>query len=234
MVRITKHPDVRREELLDTAIALAQEHGFEAMSIEQVTRNAGVAKGTFYHYFASKSDLQEQLVGRFGESLFDHLSAADAEPDGSGAARLERLMAAAGSYKLAQPGIGLASYLYREENFALRHRLFDAWRVRARAVLLPVIQAGLDDGSLSFPDAESATDLVLLLWFEAADRLWQRAAACTDADAFAQVMLAGGAAITTAQERLLGLPAGSYSIGVAEELRPTLVSLYSALGSDQP
>ena len=35
-----------------------------------------MAKGTFYHYFASKDAMLEELVRRFGDTLFDHLSAA--------------------------------------------------------------------------------------------------------------------------------------------------------------
>lgn len=74
MARVTKAPDVRREELLDVALKLCMSVGFDAMSVEQITATAGVAKGTFYHYFRSKDDLEAQLVRRFGESLLAHLS----------------------------------------------------------------------------------------------------------------------------------------------------------------
>ena len=80
MARVTKAPEVRREELLDVAFELCRSHGFEAMSVEQVTQSAGVAKGTFYHYFSSKDDLQVQLVRRLGEALFDHLSTSRRRP----------------------------------------------------------------------------------------------------------------------------------------------------------
>ena len=158
MARITKHPLVRREELLDVAFELCRSHGFEAMSVEQVTQTAGVAKGTFYHYFDSKADLQEQLVGRFGESLFNHLTEAIDGVAGDGAHRLGRLMTASAAYKSGQADLGYAAFLYRAENFALRHRLFDAWRERARAVLEPVIATGVADGSFHVADAGADLD----------------------------------------------------------------------------
>ncbi|HQY99263.1 MAG TPA: TetR/AcrR family transcriptional regulator [Propionicimonas sp.] len=229
MPRVTKHPLVRREELLDVAFALCRSHGFEGMSVEQVTASAGVAKGTFYHYFTSKSDLQGQLVGRFGDSLFNHLTDALVDVQGSGAQRLGGLMNAAASYKSSQADIGFASFLYRDENFALRHRLYDAWRERARSVLTPVIQDGLDDGSIRAADAGSATDLVLLLWFDAADHLWNRALRTADAAEFAAVLAAGSAAITQAQERILGVPDGTYSIPVPTGLIAAIEQLHPKL-----
>ncbi len=173
--RVTKAPEVRREELLDLALELCRTHGYEAMSVEQVTQAAGVAKGTFYHYFSSKADLQTQLVQRFGASLFDHLTAAAGRAEGTAAARLRVIMDAAAAYKTRHADVSQAAFLYRDENYALRHRLLAEWREQARLVLLPVIADGVADGSMRVASAEGATDIVLLLWLDAADHLWKRA-----------------------------------------------------------
>lgn len=234
MPRVTKHPQVRRAELLDVAFELSRRHGFEAVSVEQITRAAGVAKGTFYHYFASKSELREHVVGRFGDSLFAHLTDALAQARGTGAQRLGALMVAAAAYKQTHADLGYAAYLFRDENYALRHRLYDSLRERTRAVLLPVIREGSGDGSISVVDAESATDLVLLLWFDAADRLWGRAIEAADSAAFAAIMVAGSAAITQAQERILGVPDGTYSIPVTPELVTTIEQLHAKLDRTHP
>lgn len=226
MARVTKKAEVRREELLDVAFDLCRSHGFEAMSVEQVTRTAGVAKGTFYHYFASKDALLEQLVRRLGDGLFDHLCLAASGVQGSGAERLRALMDAAGGYKLTQPDLAYASFLYSDENRDLRHRLFDAWRKRARQLLLPEIVQGAADGSLAVADAEGAADIVLLLWFDAADQLWERALAVRDRDRFIHVMVSGASTIYQAQERILGVPAGTF---VATSPRPEHLDLVGQL-----
>ena len=126
--RVTKHPDVRREELLDVALDLCRSHGFEAMNVEQVTRAAGVAKGTFYHYFASKDAMLKELVLRFGEGLFDHLNAATAGAGGTAVERIGAVIDAAAAYKLSQADLPYASFLYAEGNLEFRHRLFQTWR----------------------------------------------------------------------------------------------------------
>lgn len=233
-VRVTKDPEVRRDELLDVALDLCRSHGFAAMNVEQVTRAAGVAKGTFYHYFASKDAMLEELVRRFGDALFDHLSAAANPTEGTGADRIRALMDAAGAYKVAQADITYASFLYADGNLALRHRLFEAWRERARHVLLPAISDGSTDGSLTVSNVEATTDIILLLWFDAADQLWMRALAATDADAFAEVMLGGATAIYEAQERILGVPAGTFAVSVDPAVAQMVGQLYTRTIEGQP
>lgn len=231
--RITKRPEVRREELLDLALELCRTDGYEAMNVEQVTRAAGVAKGTFYHYFASKADLQAQLVERFGTALFNHLSRAAAGADGTAADRLRTVMNAAAGYKSQNGDITQAAFLYREENYALRHRIFATWRDQARLVLLPIISEGTADESIRVSSPEAATDIVLLLWFDAADQLWNRALQTTDVDSFAQVMMAGSVSILEAQERILGVPSGTFSVPLGPEVLAMLKQLHAKLDGNQ-
>ncbi|MGE8033673.1 TetR/AcrR family transcriptional regulator [Lysinibacillus sp. NPDC093692] len=46
-----------REKLLKTSLDLFNKHGFEHVSIEQITKACHVSKGTFYTYFPSKYDV---------------------------------------------------------------------------------------------------------------------------------------------------------------------------------
>lgn len=43
--------------IFDTAVELFNEKGYEQVTIEEITRRAGVAKGSFYTYFNSKSEI---------------------------------------------------------------------------------------------------------------------------------------------------------------------------------
>ena len=44
----------RRDRLYEAALALFREQGYEATTVDQITRQAGVAKGTFFNYFPTK------------------------------------------------------------------------------------------------------------------------------------------------------------------------------------
>ena len=47
-------PETRRQAILDAALAVFAERGFEAARLEDVAARAGVAKGTLYLYFRDK------------------------------------------------------------------------------------------------------------------------------------------------------------------------------------
>ncbi len=49
------------QQILDAAIGLFSERGFESTSIQEIAQAAGVAKGTVYLYFKSKEDLVRQV-----------------------------------------------------------------------------------------------------------------------------------------------------------------------------
>lgn len=55
---------VRREHLVDTALALFSEQGYDATSIKQIAERAGVAVGLLYHYFPSKSEVMRAVWER--------------------------------------------------------------------------------------------------------------------------------------------------------------------------
>ena len=62
MVRITKAPQERRLEIIETAEKLFREKGYSNTSIEAIIQEMGVAKGTFYYYFKSKEDVLQAIV----------------------------------------------------------------------------------------------------------------------------------------------------------------------------
>jgi AcrR family transcriptional regulator len=57
-------PDERREQLLDAALALIDEHGYAGVSMEAVARAAGVTKPVVYDLFDNVGDLLWTLLRR--------------------------------------------------------------------------------------------------------------------------------------------------------------------------
>lgn len=64
---MTRTPDARipdaRTRVLDAAVELFADRGYDGTSIAQVITRAGVAKGGFYHHFASKEALLYEVYG---------------------------------------------------------------------------------------------------------------------------------------------------------------------------
>lgn len=68
------HPT--RHELLDAASSVIDRDGLTALSIDSVTREAGLAKGTFYVHFGDRSELLVELHRRFHDQLFTTIAVA--------------------------------------------------------------------------------------------------------------------------------------------------------------
>ena len=49
------------QHILEAAMDLFSERGFETTSVQDIAQTAGIAKGTVYLYFKSKEDLVQQV-----------------------------------------------------------------------------------------------------------------------------------------------------------------------------
>lgn len=63
----------KRRQILDGARRVFMEMGFDAASMNDITRAAGVSKGTIYVYFANKEELFEALVDEERSTIFGGL-----------------------------------------------------------------------------------------------------------------------------------------------------------------
>ena len=52
----------RVDDLINAGLSLFLERGIEAVTIDEVAREAGMAKGNFYRYFRDKADLVEAVI----------------------------------------------------------------------------------------------------------------------------------------------------------------------------
>jgi len=61
---LPKRPDVRTE-LLDAALRTIRTKGYGGSTVDDICQAAGVSKGAFFHYFASKEDLALAAAAHF-------------------------------------------------------------------------------------------------------------------------------------------------------------------------
>lgn len=59
-----------KERLLEAAERLMLAKGYEATSVKEICEAAGLTKGGFFHYFASKEDLGKAVLDRFVSTMF--------------------------------------------------------------------------------------------------------------------------------------------------------------------
>jgi AcrR family transcriptional regulator len=134
----------RRDQILGVAAAVFGRLGFEAARMEDVAKEAGIAKGLLYKHFESKDSLFRALADKQGQAYAADLRSALADSDVAaepGAALqsglgfwLQMLSDQSASFNLTDPGVHDAYEGMRE---SLRAVIADAIRVAAPTVSEP-------------------------------------------------------------------------------------------------
>jgi AcrR family transcriptional regulator len=83
----------RRQAILDAALTVFAESGFEAARLDDVAARAGIAKGTLYLYFKDKEALFEEVVHGAASPIIERLGALAAAPDLPMASLLDAMFA---------------------------------------------------------------------------------------------------------------------------------------------
>jgi AcrR family transcriptional regulator len=74
--RVAGQDPIKRGQILDGAHRVFMRQGFDAASMNDITREAGVSKGTIYVYFDNKEELFSALLDRERSKLFQTMSEA--------------------------------------------------------------------------------------------------------------------------------------------------------------
>lgn len=154
----TSH-DVRRH-ILETGRKLIQEKGFVAVGLAELLSVAGVPKGSFYYYFASKEAFGEALLDFYFDSYLVEVRQMLTDPSRTGAARLLHYV---DEWVRNQCGDGTSPKCLVVKLGAEVADLSEAMRTVLKngtdaviAEIATCIRAGLADGSLSgIPDADT-------------------------------------------------------------------------------
>jgi AcrR family transcriptional regulator len=69
----------RVQDLIDAGLTLFLERGIEAVTIDEVAREAGMAKGNLYRYFRDKADLVEAVIEPVATTTREAIQRCDAQ-----------------------------------------------------------------------------------------------------------------------------------------------------------
>ena len=74
LARVLKDPEVRKQEILDTAMKLFHEKGYDSTSIADIAKAMNVVPGLCYRYFTSKQEIFDTAIKQYAiESCQDFL-----------------------------------------------------------------------------------------------------------------------------------------------------------------
>ena len=148
--RRQRQKNERRDALLGAARKVFAQKGYDGSTMADIAREAGVAAGTVYLYFASKTDLFAALNLQLYDVINQALDVTDAPPDLTGATRV-RIQ---GVFQAARQHSDLVRLVFLNPDprseVAPRMKRADEERLRPLAELL---RTGMDTGIVRSGDA---------------------------------------------------------------------------------
>ncbi|MBN2906203.1 MAG: TetR/AcrR family transcriptional regulator [Rhodobacteraceae bacterium] len=143
----------KREQILKGAMKEFLDKGFDAASMNEICRAAGVSKGTIYVYFTDKVDLFEALIADEREQMFQGIEAL-LEEDRPLREKLilfgHRLAEILCSHRVIRSQRIIAGIVDRMPEVGAR--FYDAGALRTQAALVPLFQREAAAGRIAVPD----------------------------------------------------------------------------------
>jgi len=214
VARIVKEHDVRRNEILNVAQHLFYTQGYERTSIQGIIDDIGIAKGTFYHYFGSKQELLDAIIGRMLDQTMQLVGPIVDDDQLNALEKFEKLFSDAHSWKLENKAflLVISRILYKDENAIVRHKMKVASVRSITPLLAKIIRQGVEEGSFSTDDPDDMGEIVLEIMESLGETVTQMLLKSErDGDAL-DLIERKTATYEHAIERILGAPKGSLKL----------------------
>lgn len=145
-----------KRRILESSLQLFRERGFDNVTLNEMCRAAGVAPGTFYHYYSSRADILWELLRVEGEELVAFFRSLDGDP----LSQLQQILDYQISY-YEKKGRDLVAHIYRMELERGEAGLHIEKLIPLRDILQEVIARGQAEGR--FQTGASTGELTELL-----------------------------------------------------------------------
>ena len=176
MTRIVKEHDERLNELLDIAQELFFQKGYETTSVNDIIDKAGVAKGTFYHYFKSKNDLLDRLVIRWSQAAIDRIrKLVMNQIQLTAVEKINLFFVTIRNFKLENMELMkvLLLVLYKDENLLLRHKMMNKSIELIIPYLVEILHQGNEDGMFKIENIEDTAEFIFSAWLSGGETIVQ-------------------------------------------------------------
>ncbi len=146
----------RRDVFIDVAQQLIATKAYEQTSVQDVLDAVGASRGSFYHYFDSKQELLDAVVGRMVDVALASIEPTVTDPELPALKRLQAVFSAIAAWKAGRKELvlGIAEVWLSDDNALVREKL----RVRTMDRLAPQLAAILRQGAAEGQFAVTAPD----------------------------------------------------------------------------
>lgn len=141
-MRIVKAYDERRNEIINTAEMLFHTKGYEKCTVNDILKEVGIAKGTFYYYFKSKEEVMDAIVSKYKEIITSRAEKILKKDDISSD---EKLMYVFMAMRITDNvDSDMLNELHKTENVLLHQKTLNQIVVAIAPILEKIIEEGIE------------------------------------------------------------------------------------------
>ncbi len=168
MARISKDPEERRREIVQTAYELFKEKGYDNVNVSDIVGKVGVAQGTFYYYFKTKLDVLNAVIDFHMQYYVAALEAIAKDP---GLTPIEKVQATiVSSRRTDEAERNILELLNSNESF-VTHKKFMAEMRMVAVPMAKIVDEGVRAGIFQVRNPRETVELMLYMWGSMEDSL---------------------------------------------------------------
>ncbi|MCE5293098.1 MAG: TetR/AcrR family transcriptional regulator [Chlamydiales bacterium] len=142
MARIVKKSSERKVEIIKAARRLFQTQEYDRTSMQDIMEELQIAKGTIYHYFASKDELLMAVVEDMANDNIEAMRLAISKP-GTALEKMQRLVSTG---QIAEDNKYIVDALHSPGNNTMHTRLLATILTKQAPLYAEVIAQGVQEG----------------------------------------------------------------------------------------
>lgn len=153
---ISKDAETRKKEILDAALELFYEDGYEKTSINDIIKKVGVTKGAFYYHFKSKEEILDTIASQQAEEMVGVFIGAADESGKNALERINGIISGMQEYRAQthEKRLKIFKVLDHSENLKLRQKIFENYMRLSKPGIRKIIEQGIEEGifKTAFPE----------------------------------------------------------------------------------
>ncbi|KNY25783.1 TetR/AcrR family transcriptional regulator [Pseudobacteroides cellulosolvens] len=165
MVRISKDPEERKNEIVDAAEELFYSKGYEKTSVSDIVKKVGVAQGLFYYYFKCKDEILNALAEKYLNSLMKKTKKVTDSPQYDAVEKIHKLIEEMlDVFGIRKKGImSLAKHFHNDDNMVMHQKVSKKYVELMTPVISEVVRQGVIEKSFDTEYPYEVTQ-TLLMW----------------------------------------------------------------------
>ncbi|MDA2257898.1 TetR/AcrR family transcriptional regulator [Bacillus cereus group sp. MYBK163-2] len=159
-MRIVKEYEERRKEILETAERLFLTKGYTKTTVNDILKEIGIAKGTFYHYFKSKEEVMDEIILRIIKEDVTKAKRIVSNPDIPVLDKLFKILMEQ-SPKSGDVKEKMIEQFHQPNNAEMHQKSLVQSIIHLSPILTEVLEQGIEEGIFSTPYPQETIELLL-------------------------------------------------------------------------